>query len=61
MRTPDFKIETVADLGAVRLVDDSAVVVAGSGQWIGIAPDSSIALTRDVGSSEIYALDVKWP
>jgi len=61
MRTPDFKIETVADLGVMRLVDDSAVVVAGSGQWIGIAPDGSIALTHDVGSSEIYGLDVKWP
>jgi len=23
--------------------------------------DGSIVLTRDVGSSEIYALDVKWP
>lgn len=62
MRSPDFKIETVADVGSMRLVEDgSALGVANSGQWIGITPDGSFALTRDVGSSEIYALDVKWP
>lgn len=62
LRSPNLKIEAVADVGSMRLVEDgSSLGVANSGQWIGLAPDGSFALTRDVGSSEIYALDVKWP
>jgi len=26
-----------------------------------LAPDGSLTFTRDLGSDEVYALDVKWP
>jgi hypothetical protein len=32
-----------------------------NGEFFGLAPDGSVTLTRDLGSDEIYALDVKWP
>jgi eukaryotic-like serine/threonine-protein kinase len=57
----DFKLETVADLANLRLISDDSLSQASSGNWIGIAADGSPTLTRDVGSDEIYALDVKWP
>jgi hypothetical protein len=31
------------------------------GTWLGVAPDGSALITRDIGVQEIYALDVKWP
>jgi len=61
IRASDFKIETVADLAGLRLVSDDSLRQASSGGWIGIAADGSPTLTRDVGSDEIYSLDVKWP
>jgi Tol biopolymer transport system component len=61
VRASDFKIETVADLAGVRLVADDSLAQGSSGGWIGMAADGSPTLTRDVGSDEIYALDVKWP
>jgi hypothetical protein len=27
----------------------------------GVTPDGSVLVTRDVGTQEIYALNVKWP
>ena len=45
----------------MRLVGDTALSKGSTGEWIGFAADGSVALTRDVGSDEIYALDVKWP
>ncbi|HXZ33186.1 MAG TPA: hypothetical protein VEH30_12980, partial [Terriglobales bacterium] len=61
MRTPDFRIEKVADLADVRITFERSLGPISSGHWIGVAVDGSPAVTRDVGSSEIYALDVKWP
>ena len=61
IRGSDLKTETIVDLAGMRLVQDSSLGVANSGHWIGLAADGSIVLTRDIGSSEIYALDVKWP
>jgi eukaryotic-like serine/threonine-protein kinase len=58
VRFPDRKIEAIASLKGLRRVADPAI----SGQsWVGVAPDGSILLTRDIGTQEIYALDVKWP
>jgi hypothetical protein len=31
------------------------------GAFLGVAPDGSVLLARDVGSEEIYALNVNWP
>lgn len=62
MRSPDFKLETVVNLTEMRVTtEEDALGPVGSGEWIGIAADGSPVLTRDVGSNEIYALDVKWP
>ncbi len=61
LRSADFKLETAADLGDLRIVSDDSLSQASTGNWIGVAADGSPTLTRDVGSDEIYALDVKWP
>lgn len=61
IRAADFKLEDVADVRDLRLVNDDTLGEASLGAWIGVAADGSPTLTRDVGSDEIYALDVKWP
>ena len=61
LRASDFKIELVADVAGARLVSDDSLGQIDSGGWIGNAVDGSPTLTHDVGSDEIYALDVKWP
>lgn len=58
IRLSDRKIETIASLEGLRRIADP--IIFGS-SWIGIAPDGSLVLTRDIGTQEIYALDVKWP
>jgi eukaryotic-like serine/threonine-protein kinase len=60
LRASDFKIEVIADVAGVRTVSDDSLGPA-SGGWIGLAADGSPTLTHDVGSDEIYALDVEWP
>jgi serine/threonine protein kinase/Tol biopolymer transport system component len=50
VRIRDRKLEQVMDLKNFRM--------AGySGFWLGLAPDDSPLLLRDIGSQEIYALD----
>ena len=61
IRADDFRFEEVADAGDLRLVNDDTLGQASLDAWIGVAADGSPTLTRDVGSDEIYALDVKWP
>jgi len=61
MRASDLQIETVADIKGIRLVSDDTLGQMSSGQFFGLAPDGSLTFTRDLGSDEIYALDVKWP
>jgi hypothetical protein len=34
---------------------------AAAGEWSGIAPDGSALFARDLGTSEIYALDLELP
>jgi len=29
--------------------------------WFGLAPDDSPLVARDIGSQEIYALEMQWP
>ena len=61
IRASDLQIESVADIKGVRLVSDDTLGQANSGQFFGVAADGSLTFTRDLGSDEIYALDVKWP
>ncbi len=49
------KIERVADLQNFRRVVEPWV------SWMGLAPDSSPLLMHDVGSQEVYALDLEAP
>jgi hypothetical protein len=51
------KIQPIADMSANgKLVNDF-----WSWTWRGLAPGGSILALRDIGTQEIYALDVKWP
>lgn len=61
IRASDLGIETIADIAGLRLVSDDSLREVSSGSWIGVTDDGSPTLTHDVGSDEIYALDVKWP
>jgi len=61
IRAEDLKFEDVANLGDLRMVNDDTLGQASLDYWIGVAADGSPTLTRDLGSDEIYALDVKWP
>jgi eukaryotic-like serine/threonine-protein kinase len=56
IRVADKHAEVITGLKNIRRVDDSFV-----GYYAGVAPDGSLLLTRDVGTQEIYALNVKWP
>jgi len=58
VRLADRKVEVVTSLRGVHRVSDSSI---GGASWMGISPDDSLLLTRDIGTQEIYALNVKWP
>ncbi len=53
-RMSDRKLERLFTLKGFR----RALGYAG---WIGVAPDGSAIVPRDVGTQEIYALDVELP
>jgi dipeptidyl aminopeptidase/acylaminoacyl peptidase len=53
VRVSDRRVERLASLTNIRR--------AGTYQWTGLAPDDSPLLLRDVGTEEIYAVDVRWP
>jgi dipeptidyl aminopeptidase/acylaminoacyl peptidase len=57
VRLSEGKIEPISSLAGLRRVVDA---VEGSTQ-VGVAPDGSPVFTRDIGTQEIYALNVKWP
>lgn len=56
MRMSDRQIEMVATVKDFRPLVNEAV-----GYLMGVAPDGSVLLTRDLGSQEIYSLPVRWP
>jgi len=56
IRVADRHAEVITGLKNIRRVDDSSL-----GFWAGVAPDGSLLLPRDIGTQEIYALNVKWP
>ena len=51
VRIEDHLVEVIASLKGFRRVSTSF------GQWFGLAPDDTPVVLRDVGTSEIYALD----
>jgi len=52
LRISDKKLERVAGLEKVNRVEDG---------WVGLGPDDSPLIVREVGLQEIYALDVDFP
>jgi len=55
VRITDHKLERIVGLKGIRLT------IGFAGTWCGLAPDDSSLLLRDVGSQEIYALDLQLP
>jgi Tol biopolymer transport system component len=55
VRISDHKLEKVVSLKGMRLT------IGDFGTWCGLAPDDSPLVLRDVGSQEIYALDLQLP
>src|SRR5262249_54460977 len=53
IRVMDRKLERVVSFKGIRQYWGDAF------EWVGLAPDDTILLTRDVSSQEIYALDWK--
>ena len=56
LRLSDHKIETAADVSSV--VRWTSLTV---GQWFGLTPDDSILIPRNIGTQEVYALEMQWP
>jgi serine/threonine protein kinase len=57
VRLSEGKVEPITSLTGLRRVVDPVE----QGTQIGVAPDGSPVFTRDIGTQEIYALNVKWP
>jgi serine/threonine protein kinase len=57
IRLADRHVEVVASLKDVRRVFIDSVAV----NWTDLAPDGSVLVMRDIGTQEIYALNVRWP
>jgi eukaryotic-like serine/threonine-protein kinase len=57
LRFTDHKVETITSLKDFRRLEDPVQI----GTQIGVAPDGSALFTRDAGTQEIYALNVRWP
>jgi Tol biopolymer transport system component len=56
LRLRDRKIEKLADSRNIGRL------TAGSwASWLGLAPDDSPLLARDISTQEIYALEMEWP
>jgi len=57
VRLSEGTVEPITSLTGLRRVVDA---VEG-GTQMGVAPDGSIVFTRDIGTQEIYALNMRWP
>jgi hypothetical protein len=57
IRLYDHKVETITSLGGLRRVVDPV----DNETRVSVAPDGSPVITRDIGTQEVYAIDVKWP
>jgi len=52
----DRKVEHIADLAGAGDLPNRRLDL-----WTGLGPDDSILALRDIGTQEIYALDVHFP
>ena len=57
IRIADGKVQPVTTIRGLRRVLDPY----SSLTQVNVAPDGSLLFTRDIGTQEIYALDMKWP
>ena len=57
IKLSDHSVELLTNLGPIRRIVDSAEQAT----QVNVTPDGSPVFTRDIGTQEIYALDVKWP
>ena len=55
IRFPDHRVEVITS------TKDVHQVVNAYGTQINVAPDGSPVFTRDIGSEEVYALNIRWP
>ena len=56
IRLSDHKIETVAELDKLGRLTHGTM-----GPWLGLGPDDSPLIARDISALEMYALDTEWP
>jgi Tol biopolymer transport system component len=56
LRFADRKVETITSLKELRQAVDDL-----QGTWLNVAPDGSPIFARDIGTQEIYSLNVRWP
>jgi len=59
VRLADNRVETITSLKDFHFA--AYTQVHGADTQVSVAPDGSPVFTRDVGTQEIYALNVKWP
>jgi Tol biopolymer transport system component len=57
MRISDHKIERIVSLEGFRRAESGSLAFP----WMGVTPDGSPLLVRDIGTQEIYALDWEAP
>ena len=55
IRFSDHKLEEVTSLKNFRRIEDEVTQ-----SWIGVTPDGSPLLTRDIGTDEIYDISLHW-
>jgi len=62
VRLSNGTLDTVASLKSSRplLDEDTGMWLGMVTEWLGVAADGSPLLTRDIGTQEIYDLNIKW-
>jgi hypothetical protein len=56
LRFAERKIETITSL-----IDPAGMGKIGWVQAIDVSPDGSAIFTRETGTQEVYAMNVRWP
>jgi hypothetical protein len=54
IRVADGQVEPLADLSGLN-------PIAANGRELNLTPNGELLFTRDIGTQEIYALNVRWP
>jgi Tol biopolymer transport system component len=56
LQLSDRKVERIIEVEKVGRLTTGTIT-----DWFGLAPDDSPLFARDIGATELYALDVQWP